>query len=318
MKISVIIPVYNTETYVGKCIKSILNQTVKDLEIIIIDDGSTDQSLMICEKFQKQDSRIVLVSQTNRGVSEARNKGMELATGDWISFIDSDDYLDPDFYETLLKGTNRGASVICCGVRPVNNQDQEIPHLQYDRIPDRPVMLRGRELWKHYLHPSKRYLYWSPWDKLIAASVAKKYHFISGKKLGEDLYYCFQCLNEAAEIYYIPDKKYNYLIREGSATHGGSFQKSAFDSLYFSKRIFREGDSDNCCLYARLNLLIVSARIVRGYYRCADQKLYKDEILETRKLIRKHLKKTDIKELRTRHMLLILEAAYAPFLFGIF
>lgn len=100
--ISVIIPMYNAEKYVGKCLNSLLNQTYKDLEIIIVNDGSKDNSQAVCEAFAQQDKRIILINTENRGAGSARNTGIETAKGEYISFIDSDDYVCPDYYERLL------------------------------------------------------------------------------------------------------------------------------------------------------------------------------------------------------------------------
>ena len=100
-KISIIIPIYNAERHLEKCLKSVIEQTYKNLEIILVNDGSTDMSKKICEEYQKKDLRIVLLNQSNMGPAETRNRGLSIATGEYISFIDSDDYIDKDFYNEL-------------------------------------------------------------------------------------------------------------------------------------------------------------------------------------------------------------------------
>ena len=100
-KISVIIPVYNSEKFLKKCLDSIINQTLNDIEIICIDDGSTDKSLRILNNFADKDNRITIINQKNSGPSAARNKGIENAKGEYIGFVDSDDWIDLDFYEKL-------------------------------------------------------------------------------------------------------------------------------------------------------------------------------------------------------------------------
>ena len=97
--ISVIIPIYNVEKYLEKCIQSIINQTYRNLEIILVDDGSTDNSGEIADKYKKIDNRIKVIHKINGGLSDARNKECEIATGEYISFIDSDDYIDLNMYE---------------------------------------------------------------------------------------------------------------------------------------------------------------------------------------------------------------------------
>lgn len=113
--ISVIVPVYNVEPYLRKCLESVLNQTYRDLEILIIDDGSTDNSGQICDEYKK-DERVRVLHTENRGLSAARNLGLDEANGDWIGFVDSDDWIEPDMYEVLLrKAEETGADVVECG-----------------------------------------------------------------------------------------------------------------------------------------------------------------------------------------------------------
>ena len=101
--ISVIIPVYGVEKYIAQCLESVINQTYKNLEIIVVNDGTKDRSAEIAKKYAAQDSRIKVYDFENGGISVARNRGLEIATGDYISYIDSDDWLDKRMYETLLK-----------------------------------------------------------------------------------------------------------------------------------------------------------------------------------------------------------------------
>lgn len=114
-KISVIVPVYNVEKYLKKCIESVMNQTYKNLEIILVDDGSTDMSSHICEEYKAMDGRVVVVHQENGGLAAARNTGLQVMSGDLVAFVDSDDWIEPDTYERMLEvKTNTGATVVCC------------------------------------------------------------------------------------------------------------------------------------------------------------------------------------------------------------
>lgn len=100
--ISVIIPVYNVEMYLEQCLDSVLSQTYHNLEVILVDDGSADTSGTICDQYKEKDARVKVIHKKNGGLSSARNAGLELAKGDWIGFVDSDDYLAPEMYEALL------------------------------------------------------------------------------------------------------------------------------------------------------------------------------------------------------------------------
>lgn len=113
--ISVIVPVYNNEKYVNRCIDSILNQTYENLEVLLIDDGSTDGSIKICNNWAQKDKRIKVVSQKNSGTSNARNHGIKMATGDYVSFVDNDDWLRPEMYQTMLETmTKENAELVFC------------------------------------------------------------------------------------------------------------------------------------------------------------------------------------------------------------
>ena len=101
--ISVIVPIYNVEQYLEQCLDSIISQTYSQLEIILVDDGSTDSSGQICDKYARKDERIVVIHKTNGGLSDARNAGISVATGEYISFIDSDDYIATDMYNKMIK-----------------------------------------------------------------------------------------------------------------------------------------------------------------------------------------------------------------------
>ena len=100
-KISIIVPVYKVEKYIHKCIDSILNQTFKDFELILVDDGSPDNCGKICDEYAKKDSRVIVIHKENGGLSSARNSGLDIARGDYIGFVDSDDYIENDMYELL-------------------------------------------------------------------------------------------------------------------------------------------------------------------------------------------------------------------------
>lgn len=130
-KLSIIVPVFNAEKYLERCIKSILNQTYNNLEIILVNDGSTDKSLDICDFFAKVDSRISLISKINGGVASARNKGLEIASGEYIGFVDSDDHIDKYMYEKMVREAMiKEADIIECGYLTSDEEDNNKKHYQ--------------------------------------------------------------------------------------------------------------------------------------------------------------------------------------------
>ena len=124
--ISVIIPAYNVEKYITRCMESLINQTYTNLEIILVDDGSTDNTSQICDKYAQKDDRIKVIHKQNGGQSEARNQALDIATGKYITFLDSDDYLSEDYIEYMYKLLkNNNADISVCGVQIVNFEDKQ-------------------------------------------------------------------------------------------------------------------------------------------------------------------------------------------------
>ena len=140
-KISVIVPIYNVEKYLEKCINSIVFQTYKNIEILLIDDGSTDKSSYICEEWKKRDSRINVVHKANGGLSDARNCGLNIASGEYVCFIDSDDYIENDYIEKLYKILiENKLRVSQCGINYINENDKKLKQIVFyysaNQMPD--------------------------------------------------------------------------------------------------------------------------------------------------------------------------------------
>lgn len=151
-RVSIIVPVYNTEEYIERCVNSILSQTVAEFELLLIDDGSTDSSAIICEQLAKKDCRIRVIHKMNGGPGDARNMGLKIAKGEWICFVDSDDYLSRFYLEKLLKACeNDGVLVSICNVTSdkkhyFNNYTSFMSNVLADNI--------GSQLWKFIFHKS--------------------------------------------------------------------------------------------------------------------------------------------------------------------
>ena len=143
--VSVIIPVYNVEKYIRKCIESVCGQTYRNLEIILIDDGSPDKSGEICDEYAAADSRIKVIHLENGGVSRARNIGLDMATGKYIGFVDSDDYIRPGMYETLVDNMEKeNVDTVICGFISVTEEGDVLPDKQIP-IPVNDMVMTGEE-----------------------------------------------------------------------------------------------------------------------------------------------------------------------------
>lgn len=218
-KISVIIPVYNVEAYIHKCLTSVANQTHTNLEIICIDDGSTDTSGIICEEFAKTDKRFIVVHKQNEGVAVAKNIALEIATGDYIGFVDSDDWIEPDMYEKLLKSMQEYSVEIGCG--------------NYNKVfGNRVVCMENMWLIKkgrlapedilYYAFNRDHYMGFGAYlcTKLFKAEVAKKYRFQKDIRYAEDVLYLTELVTKSkVHAVYTEEPFYNYFQREDSASN---------------------------------------------------------------------------------------------------
>lgn len=225
MKISVIIPVYNSSEYLGICMKSVLNQTHKDLEIILVDDGSTDISPQLCDDYALQDPRVGVIHKKNGGSSTARNMGIEAASGDYIGFVDSDDFIELDMYENLLK---------CFEEHP----DCKMAEMMYQDFDEEGNLVReGYKLsGETNFLPAKedyRLLMLHLGDssfctKLFDARFMKKFRFPEGK-LNEDFRLLLDMLMEVDGVYSLEKIGYNIILRGNSNSRG--FKELFFNSL---------------------------------------------------------------------------------------
>lgn len=214
-KISVIVPVYNCEKYISKCIESILNQTFKDLELILVDDGSSDKSYEICSSFS-QDSRVKLVRQENGGVSKARNLGIEMSKGDFITFVDSDDYLVLNMYEQLYKNLiESGADISICGIMNCFiKKDKTVETVRQSDI-DGIWVFSGEKAMEESFK-SKLFSV-NPVNKLFKRELFKSLRYPEGK-ISEDAFLIPTVLSRACKVVYDSSPMYYYVRRENSIT----------------------------------------------------------------------------------------------------
>jgi glycosyltransferase EpsH len=219
--ISIIVPVYNVEAYLSQCLDSLINQTYQDLEIICVNDGSTDGSLQILYRYQSKDKRIKVFNQKNQGLSGARNTGITQATGDWMMFVDSDDWLDLGcckrlmqivdsdldlcFFSYTREFGDKVAPKLIFGNEIINYQAKKDVDALYARL----IGLRNAEL----MHPEKLDSLSTAWGKLYKASIIKEHQieFVSTKEIGtEDLLFNIYYFRWIKKAMYIPNTFYHY------------------------------------------------------------------------------------------------------------
>lgn len=222
--ISVIVPIYNVEKYLGKCVDSVINQTYENLEIILVDDGSLDNCPQICDEYANLDSRIKVIHKKNGGLSDARNAGMNIATGDYISFIDSDDYISDDFIETLYTTMiTENSDIAECdivrfedGTTPViEKEDGEINSFSTEK--GLSLLIAGNKFHQHV------------WNKLYKVEFALKIPFEKGK-LNEDEFWTYQIFGQVEKVTKINKSMYFY-IQRSSSIMGNKFNIRRLDAL---------------------------------------------------------------------------------------
>lgn len=298
-KVSVIVPVYNVEKYLRKCVESIKNQTYRNLEIILVDDGSTDSSGVLCEELAKTNNRIIVIHKENGGLSDARNTGLDISTGDYIGFVDSDDYVDEDFFEILVNNLEQyGADVSCCRYTNVWEDGKKEPIGNDDSV----HIYEDKEALKEYLYGKTLDPF--AWNKLYKAEllgntkyIDNHFRFIKGI-LSEDNPFCIELLKHTNKVVLVGKSKYNYLqAREGAITNQKVSQKK-FDAVYFWDTVRLDCQNN----YPELEKYALRRQVL--FYIGLYNKIYNDtnyqvEVNNIRTFVREHnreIQKSDICE----------------------
>ena len=246
--ISVIVPIYNKAPYIQKCLEDISNQTYRNLEIICINDGSTDDSGEIVKAFVKKDSRFQYVEQENQGVSAARNRGLELANGEYISFIDCDDGLECDMYAFLLDLIKKyNADIAHCGYKKIHLDGS------VSKIGDQNnCLIQTREEALKCLIGGQ-FFTGSLWTKLFKSSLLENARFDNELKVNEDILMNFKLFDMAEHIVFDDATKYLYYERAEASSSRVPSEKKLLDSMKVFEYIF-----ENC--YEKSELKGVAAR----------------------------------------------------------
>ncbi len=232
--ISIIIPIYNLEKYIERCLKSIQSQSLDDFEVIVVDDGSTDESLNICKQYAQKDSRIVIISQHNGGASKARNSGIAVARGQYIAFIDGDDYIEKDFLEKLYNAIrNSNYRMSMCGFDCVDECGNSVrsPFPQ-NYIPD---SISGYDAAAYIGNTMP---FGVVWNKLYDATIFKKIRFQEGKTFEDELI-LHHLYGECDSIACVKETLYHYVQRAGSKmTESYSPSKMDIIDAYMDRLLF--------------------------------------------------------------------------------
>lgn len=260
--ISVVVPIYNVEKYLGRCVESLLKQTYENLEIILVDDGSPDTCPQMCDEFQKKDSRIRVIHQENAGLSAARNTGIKCATGTYIAFVDSDDYIAENMYEVMYEDIKKNAADLCiCDICCVNESGERIREENSELLFANKVYT-SEEMMKRVCGVENcTWRYTPAWNKLYKKEIFNSFQFIKGR-IHEDEFAIHHTIHNSKKISVIPDKLYYYVQRENSIMNS-SFSIKKFDAALafwdrydFVKKYYADSISYGALMQVYANLVV--------------------------------------------------------------
>jgi glycosyltransferase involved in cell wall biosynthesis len=284
--ISVIVPVYNVEEYIDACMISVIHQTYTNLEIILIDDGSTDNSGHICDEYAKSDTRIVVQHQQNAGLGMARNTGLDFCHGEYLFFVDSDDYIDDDLIQILFENMCRyDADIISCYYTKcyimdhVGTSDGEY-HQQ--------VIYENRE--KLLVDLLLDYVPHAVWGKLYKRNVFGSSRFTK-LRMSEDVLIWMDLYSNISKVVFLPLQKYHYVIRPNSLMSYNNFNKNLFDDLLIMEQL-RNGlpqISTKLGQVGENRYFNTIVHILQDIYRCHVDIQYESQVKAYQREVRQNL-----------------------------
>lgn len=289
-KISIIVPVYNAEEYVENTVQSIINQTYKNIQIILVDDGSIDQSLKIIQQLAKKEKRIKVIHQENKGVSAARNTGISHATGDYITFVDADDLLEPKACEILYNNIKKyNSDISVASVKKINIANHVISPPATNKI----HQYSKEEFFKIFFLNDGSIDVASANAKLYSKKIYKEITYVENRNSNEDRYYLFKAILKSNTIVFQDTSIYIYKMHENSLSTS-KVNERLFDNIYFAKEMLKESKKQMPKLYnfALYNYQITTMWVYRNFYRYKDimkkykvkLKLIRKEIINTKKI----------------------------------
>ena len=265
-KLSVIVPVYNVEPYIHKCVDSILNQTYTNLEVILVDDGSPDNCGKICDEYAEKDSRVKVIHKKNGGLSDARNAGIDIAAGDIISFVDSDDYIEPYMYQEMIDYMQlNNLDIVCADTNQVKgNKIKYKPRYKENKIWEKNEALY--EILNGNLDNSAV-------NKIYKRRVMGNIRFPKGR-VYEDVATTYKFIYNADKIGYLSRPYYYYIKRSGSIVSAGFNSKSRYDCFvgYLERLNFAEKHKLPCVEACRKQTLETALATLTAFYANNESK----------------------------------------------
>lgn len=273
-KVSVIVPVYNVEKFLVRCLDSLVSQTLEDIEIICVNDGSTDSSADILSDYARKDNRVKVVEQVNGGLSSARNTGMKYVTGEFLGFVDSDDFVEKDFYEKLYNAAkSENAEIACAGIiRENRRKSKEL--VKFDKL---TVCHHLQEKFDMVKAPEHCYV----WNKIYLTGKVKALglFFIKGL-IYEDMPFTAEALTQMGTLVCVPKTRYHYWINNTSIIKNSESDKARADKIfakdYITKKCRDYGIKlkEKDTLVCKREFYFLGIKLLKVYQYRATKKIY--------------------------------------------
>ncbi|NSL52729.1 glycosyltransferase [Calidifontibacillus erzurumensis] len=308
-KISIIVPIYNVEKYLRRCIESIQKQTLKDIQIILVNDGSKDNSLAICKEYGAVDERIVVIDQPNGGVSSARNAGLEVAKGEYIGFIDPDDWIEANMYESLYKQAKNIDADVCMCDYIIEKNGKSVPikmNINKDNLEGEEIIKKiiANMIGSSNLNSGSQTIMGSVWRIIAKRDLLEKNQlkFKVGIPLMEDLLFCIEILLKSKKVGVNRGAYYHYLQHGHSAV--ASYRKNMLELqlkvYYFIQEILSK-ENIYPIVKERMDVRYVSMYLtaIANEARKENKKNIIDKVAYIKELCKDPLLKNILKEINT-------------------
>ena len=312
--ISVIVPVYKVEKYIDKCVESLVNQTYGDIEIILVDDGSPDLCAQKIDEWEKKDRRIKALHKPNGGVSSARNFGIEKSAGEYIAFVDGDDYCDPDLYEFLLNlALNENSDLSRCGFI-IEDQIKNLIDISGDEHAKKEIFDKNDYDSMIASAIQTGYSCGSVWNKLYKRETMGDLRFDESLSFCEDLWFNYNFIKRASKVVYCDVPKYHYVKRDGSA----SFTNTTNNYLEVTEKIvsLEEQGRGKAYNYAVRSFTNAVTICVNGSIEYGEKYINKSDLRKKVKKYKHIIFSTDTYTLRSKVKLFLF--IYLYFIYYIF
>ncbi len=302
--ISVIVPIYKVETYLNRCVESIVHQTYKNLEIILVDDGSPDNCPALCDEWAQKDNRIRVIHKSNGGLSDARNAGINIAVGDYIAFVDGDDWISFSYIELLYKAAKEhNADIAACDIKIVSSFEEPVesqkPISVCEYTPEKALqtVIQGK------------FFRAVAWNKLYKREQIAKYRFPIGK-YHEDEFFTYKVIAESTKLVFVDQKLYFYFQREGSIMNTTSPKHLDALEAYVERLAFLKNYYPNLYFVDKANFCCTCVTFYKDFLQV--QHTEKKQLLRRIKHFRKkiHFSVSELTNYSVKQILYIIGSRY--------